>query len=84
MSMNANTKTPATYTVRLHKRTDRYFLFTVEADGSLKLATNRRFWSDMDAVEYLHDRDMSAEADTINLYDSNLPVPAGFKLPKKK
>lgn len=81
--MNANTKTPATYTVRLHKRTDRYFLFFTNAEGQpTDLATNRRFWSDMDAVEYLHDRDGNTES--ISYLDCNLPVPAGFKLPKKK
>lgn len=93
MSINARTtayrkvnlmfKPTDTFAVRLHKRTDRYFLFFTNAEGQpTDLATSARFWSDMDAIQYVADRDGNTES--ISYLDCNLPVPAGFKLPKKK
>lgn len=70
------------FVVRLHKRVDRYFLFEVKADGTLELATPTRFWTEVDAVSYVEDRD--GAIGSVDTRDCNDPVPAGFKLPAKR
>lgn len=69
------------FTVRLHKRVDRYFLFYADDNGNpTELATTVRFWSETDAATFVVDRD--GEWDAVDTRDCNEPVPAGFKLPR--